>query len=247
MTQFSQAGNPKRQLSNSQAGPTASSTPLLLNAQMQWGGHPLCGRPAGYLPPGTVGQWPPATLQWRTESRAATRKPTRRGRLGPRAGIPKRKLPNCQKNKKVLSYQRGLHQHTAKGRDPRTPASWRHLLMRVVAATAGMLRVDGRTPPFRARRGVSCSSTLQILWVLHAVCVFNANGVRQLSVKRRTYLVDFIHFFVKVLSLRILCLAQAQHGASSDRCRVSCSHQTMMCAFRGLLRIWKCSIMKFHW
>ena len=27
---------------------------------MPWSGHPLCGRPAGYLPPGTVGQWPPA-------------------------------------------------------------------------------------------------------------------------------------------------------------------------------------------
>ena len=110
-----------------------------------------CGRPAGYLPPGTVGQWPPATLQWRTESRTATRKPTRRGRLGPRAGIL------TAKNKKVLSYQRGLHQHTAKGRDPRTPASWRHWLMRVVAATAGMIRLDGRIRlPFRARRGQLC-------------------------------------------------------------------------------------------
>ena len=67
---------------------------------MPWGGHPLCGRPAGYLSPGTVGQWPPATLQWRTESRAATRKPNRRGRLGPPAGIPKRKLHNCQRQKR---------------------------------------------------------------------------------------------------------------------------------------------------
>ena len=36
---------------------------------MPWGGHPLCGRPADYLPSGTVGQWPPATLQWRTEQK----------------------------------------------------------------------------------------------------------------------------------------------------------------------------------
>ena len=40
LTQISWAGNPERQLSNCQAGPTASSTPLLLNAQMPWGGHP---------------------------------------------------------------------------------------------------------------------------------------------------------------------------------------------------------------
>ena len=60
VTQISRPGNPRRQLSNCQAGPTASSTPPLLKAQMPWGGHPLCGRPAGYLPPGTVGQWLPA-------------------------------------------------------------------------------------------------------------------------------------------------------------------------------------------
>ena len=49
LTQISRAGNPKRQVPNCQAGPTASSTPLLLVAQMPWGTHPLCGRPAGYL------------------------------------------------------------------------------------------------------------------------------------------------------------------------------------------------------
>ena len=43
LTQISRAGNPKRQLPDCQAGPTASSTPLLLDAQMPWGGHPLCG------------------------------------------------------------------------------------------------------------------------------------------------------------------------------------------------------------
>ena len=124
---------------------------------MPWGGHPLCGRPAGYLPPGTVGQWPPATLQWRTESRAATQKPTRRGRLGPRAGIPKRKLPNCQEQKGTLGSAWAATTHTAKGRDPRTPASWRHWLRRVVAATAGMVRLDGRRRlPFRAHRGQLC-------------------------------------------------------------------------------------------
>ena len=53
----------------------------------------------------------------------------------------------------VFSYQRGLHQCTAKGRDPRTPASWRHWLRRVVAAAAGMVRLDGRIRLPRARRG----------------------------------------------------------------------------------------------
>ena len=42
----------------------AETTPPLRDAQMPWGGHPLCGRPADYLPSGTVGQWPPVTGQW---------------------------------------------------------------------------------------------------------------------------------------------------------------------------------------
>ena len=40
LTQISRAGNPKRQLSNCQAGPTASSTPLLLIAQNRGVGTP---------------------------------------------------------------------------------------------------------------------------------------------------------------------------------------------------------------
>ena len=66
---------------------------------------------------------------------------------------PEEKAPQLPKTKKVLSYQRGLQQHTAKGRDPRTPASWRHWLMQVVAATTGMIRLDGRIRLPRARRG----------------------------------------------------------------------------------------------
>ena len=52
---------------NYQSRASAQSTPLLRDAQKPWGGHPLCGRPADYLPPGTVGQWPPAIVQWWTE------------------------------------------------------------------------------------------------------------------------------------------------------------------------------------
>ena len=55
-------------------------------------------RPAGYLVSGTVGQWPPATGQWWTEQMGGVPKNRlrdKRGRLGPRAGIPNRKRPNC--------------------------------------------------------------------------------------------------------------------------------------------------------
>ena len=95
-TQNSRAGVPKRPLPNCQAGPTASSTPLLLDAHMPWVGTPSWAGPlttslrglwvSGYLPPCNGGP-----------CKRATRKPTRRGRLGPRAGIPKRTRPNCQK------------------------------------------------------------------------------------------------------------------------------------------------------
>ena len=59
---------------------------------------------SGLLPPGNGG----------TNEGAATQKPTkrRRGRLGPRAGNPKRKRPNCYR-KEELSNQRGWH-HCAK-------------------------------------------------------------------------------------------------------------------------------------
>ena len=43
-----------------------------------------------------MGQWLPAPCNGGPCVRAATRKPTRRGRLGPRTGIPKRTRPNCQ-------------------------------------------------------------------------------------------------------------------------------------------------------
>ena len=112
------AGNPKRQLPHCRttAGPTAQTTPLLRDAQKPWGGYPLYGRPTDYLPPGTVGQWPPATGQWWTvlkggdpkagqAKKVTTRTPgwqpketeaqRFRGRLGPQAGIPKRLRPNC--------------------------------------------------------------------------------------------------------------------------------------------------------
>ena len=83
------------------------------------GWAPLVDRPADYLPSGTVGQWLPVPCNGGPCTRAATRKPTRRGRLGPGAGIPKRTRPKLPPNG-VLSNQRGLHQ-CEKGRGPKDP------------------------------------------------------------------------------------------------------------------------------
>ena len=117
-THISCTGIQKRPLPNCQAGPTASSTPLLLDAQMPWGGHPLCGRPAGYLPPGTVGQWPPATLQWRTVRKGGDPKTDQEGTTRTPGWHPEEKA--TQLPEEVLSNQRGLRQRTPKGRDPKT-------------------------------------------------------------------------------------------------------------------------------
>ena len=106
LTHISRAGNPKRPLPNCQAGPTASSTPLLFDAQMPWGGHPLCGRPAGYLPPGTVGQWPPATLQWRTVHKGGDPKTDQEGTTRTPGWHPEENEAQLPPNG-VLSNQRG--------------------------------------------------------------------------------------------------------------------------------------------
>ena len=113
LTQNSRAGNPKRLLPNCQSRAVCSidATP-----SSRPGGHPRCGRPADYLPPGAVGQWPPATKQrwivpkggdprtghltkgttrtpdWHPEEKAAHL--PQRGTLGiaPRGGAPKTPL-----------------------------------------------------------------------------------------------------------------------------------------------------------
>ena len=123
MTQISRAGIPKRPLPNCRAGPTASSTPLLLVAQMLWGGHPQLGRPADYLPLGTVGQWLPAPCNGGPCARAATRKPTMWGRLGPWAGMPKRTsdLGNCHATDKGYSQTSVDCVRTKRGGGPKTP------------------------------------------------------------------------------------------------------------------------------
>ena len=85
---------------------------------MPWGGHPLCGRPAGYLPPGTLGQWPPATLQWRTANKGGDPETDQEWTTRTLAWHPEEKA--TQLPEEVLSNQRGLRQRTRKGRDPKT-------------------------------------------------------------------------------------------------------------------------------
>ena len=121
MTQISGAGNPKRQLSNCQAGPTASSTPLLLTPRCR-GVDTLCV--AGPLATSLRGLWVSGLLppdSGGPYQSAATLEPSvrRRGRLGPRAGVLKRKRPNCH------SCPKGTHLpawvlHQGEG-PPKTP------------------------------------------------------------------------------------------------------------------------------
>ena len=95
------------------------------------GWAPLVGRSADYLPSGTVGQWLPAPCNGGTCLRAATLEPTKRqwGRLGPRAGIPKRLRPNCHSCPiGTLLPAWVLHQgkgpqgpHFVKGKGPKDP------------------------------------------------------------------------------------------------------------------------------
>ena len=145
------------------------------------------------------------------------------------------------KNEKVLSYQRGLQQHTAKGRDPRTPAS--HWPMRVVAATAGMLRLDGRIRPhFRARQG-------QLHQVLRhrRFCGFVFASTMSQCPSREVVSATASSFSEAVITWERTSSTGAAlvwFQASQPRCLV-CLLMTQLEDL--LLRIWKCSIMKFHW
>ena len=103
---------------------------------------------AGPLTTSLRGLWVSGYLPRAMADRAQGRRPDNRpGGDDSDPGLASRRERglNCHQNG-VLSNQRGLHQfekgqgaqrpHCAKGRDPRTPASWRHFLLRVVAATA---------------------------------------------------------------------------------------------------------------
>ena len=118
---------------------TAGTTPPLCDAQKPWGGHPSCGRPADKVPSGTMGQWPPATGQWWNERRGGDPK-TDQVTQGADSHLPgwqpkdkAAQLP--QKGGTLKSAWVALVHQVVEG--PRTPASRRHWLLQVVAATAG--------------------------------------------------------------------------------------------------------------
>ena len=115
-------------------------SPLLRDA-VRWA--PLVGRPPDYLPSGTVGQWLPAPCNGGTSKRAATLEPTKRrkGRLGPRAGHPKRTRPNCHAKR----YSRTSVGSISAGQGP-----WRR-------GATGYCRLS-RQPLVRHGRTVACVS-----------------------------------------------------------------------------------------
>ena len=77
-------------------------------------GTPRVCRPADYLPPGTVGQWPPATGQWWNERSGGDPKTVRATQ-----GTATQKPTSVRRNSRSNLG--------ARGGDPRTLASWRHL------------------------------------------------------------------------------------------------------------------------
>ena len=75
-----------------------NATPARRPEAVGWA--PLVGRPADYLPSGTVGQWLPAPCNGGTCRRGATLEPTKRRRElthYSRSGNPRRPRPNCHK------------------------------------------------------------------------------------------------------------------------------------------------------
>ena len=180
LTQISPAGNLKRQLSNCQAGPTASSTPLSFSTPRCRGVGTIfvAGPLATSLPEVWVsGLLPP--FQWRTECKGGDPRTDPEGMtLDP--GLASRRessLDNCHTKPKRDTREPAWAASTPKergpkdpgvqkGGDPRTLASRRHWLLQVVAATAGTMCLDGRIrQPFSSpsRATLSGPSTPQLL------------------------------------------------------------------------------------
>ena len=83
---------------------------------MPWGGHSLCGRPAGYLPPGTVGQWPSCHLTMADRVKGGDPKTDQEGDDSDPGLASRRESSLTAKDKKVLSYQRGgTREHRRRG------------------------------------------------------------------------------------------------------------------------------------
>ena len=87
-------------------------------------GTPRVCRPADYLPPGTVGQWPPATGQWWNARRSGVPRTdlvTQGADSELRAGNPKRMRPNCQLSPKRGTLEPVWIASIIRGGDPKTP------------------------------------------------------------------------------------------------------------------------------
>ena len=77
------------------------------------------------------------SVQWRTVRKGGDPKTDQEGTTRTPGWHPEENATQVPETKR---YSRiSVHQRSAKGRDPRTLASWRHWLMRVVAATAGTI------------------------------------------------------------------------------------------------------------
>ena len=180
LTQVSPAGNPKRsdhtdarqqgRLLKQRREGRVTATPRRPEAV---GWAPLRdGRPAGYLPSGTVGQWSPVTGQWWTRQEGGDPRTNHvtKGADSELPGWQPEEKATQLPRKEVISNQAWVLQkregpkdpRVRRGGDPRTLASRRHWLPQVVAATAGAIRVDGRMrrpvrllrrTPGQARRG----------------------------------------------------------------------------------------------
>ena len=88
------------------------------------------GRPADYLPSGTVGQWPPATGQWWNVRRGGDPKTDQVTQEAVSV------LPGWQPKETASQLPQGWRNSQIIFEGPRTLASRRHWLLQVVAATA---------------------------------------------------------------------------------------------------------------
>ena len=133
---------------------TAKTTPPSGDAQKPWGGHPSCDPAPLTTSFGTVGQWERRhrAMVERTKGRRPKNRPCVTGGCLITPGLVTQRESKTTNGKhevaatqKPTSERRNSQNNLeSRGRVPRTLASWRHLLLQVVAATAGWTK---RAPP----------------------------------------------------------------------------------------------------
>ena len=162
---------------------TAKTTPPSGDAQKPWGGHPSCDPAPLTTSFGTVGQWERRhrAMVERTKGRRPKNRPC----------VTQGRRP---KNRPAKG---GTLKATwvSRGRVPRTLASWRHLLLQVVAATTGG---TGRAPPdgvLSRRHRLRVDGLLHLLPVGHGVIVLvsMSTSSRKTSM-RKSQTCTFLHF-----------------------------------------------------